>query len=295
VAWVNEEGSRFLPGMTGSASYVGHIELTDIQDNLDADGIRCGDAIQSLLDATPVLLMRESLRDIGGYVELHIEQGPVLESEGIPIGVVSAVQGYRVFEVTVRGRTAHAGTTPHNMRKDAMRGAISVIAALSEEFDDPDGGITRFTVGRISALPGSPSTVADEVTFTIDLRHPKKAFLDQAVDTVVQLAEQYAFPCKAESLLIEVLEPAQFDEHITGTIQQVADDLGYESHPMLSGAGHDAALLSTRYAAGMIFIPSHKGISHHPDENSSDADLIAGASVLADVLGQLASPSPEKR
>lgn len=290
VAWVNEEGSRFLPGMIGSASYVGHIDIADIEDNRDTDGTRLGDAIRSLLDATPGLPVRPLPHAVSAYVELHIEQGPILEKAGIPIGVVSAVQGYRVLEVTVRGRTAHAGTTPHSMRKDAVRGAVAVIAALTRELSDAQE-TTRFTVGRISALPGSPSSVADEVTFTIDLRHPSKDVLDRAVETISRFAERFAEPCSAETVLVEVLEPVQFNQTIVDTIGQVAEEAGYRTHAILSGAGHDAAMMATRHPAGMIFIPCHQGISHHPDENASDADLIAGTVVLGETLKRLAQSS----
>lgn len=290
VAWVNEEGSRFLPGMIGSASYVGHLDIADIEDNRDAENLRLGDAIRLFREATPDLPLRSRPSSVAAYVELHIEQGPILEAAGVPIGVVSGVQGYRVFELTVRGRTAHAGTTPHSLRRDAVRSAVGVIQALQDELSDAEE-VTRFTVGRLSALPGSPSSVADEVVFTIDLRHPDKAVLDRATETIPELASRVARPCSVDTELVEVLEPVEFDETVTDVIAESATASGYTSHCLLSGAGHDAALIATCHPAGMIFVPCFEGISHHPDEDASDADLIAGAVVLAEAMKRLAQRS----
>lgn len=287
VAWSNEEGSRFLPGMMGSAIYVHHLKLDDVLNNIDAVGIRLGDALGELLDATPELAMHSAPRPLAGYVELHIEQGPVLEAAGVPIGVVSGVQGYRVIEVVIRGRTAHAGTTPAAMRQDAMIAAVEVIRALSETFQDPED-LTRFTVGRFTASPGSPSTVPDLVTFTIDIRHPEKTFLDLAFTTIMNMAKLHCRPCRAEVTLLEILEPVKFDPAIVELINMSALQRGYQTQRILSGAGHDAALLATCYPAGMIFVPCEKGISHHPKENAATADLIAGVEVLTYCLKQLA-------
>jgi len=287
VAWSNEEGSRFLPGMLGSASYVRHLKIDDVLGNLDAGDIRLGDALSVFLKATPELPMHSTSRPLAGYVELHIEQGPVLEAAGIPIGVVSGVQGYRVMEVVIRGRAAHAGTTPAKMRQDAMIGAVNVIRALSEYFQDDEDN-TRFTVGRITALPGSPSTVPDLVTFTIDIRHQEKGFLDQAFSTIENMANLHSRPCRATVELLEILEPVQFNPTIIEVIDNCALHKGYKTLRILSGAGHDAALLATRYPAGMIFVPCENGISHHPDENATTEDLIAGVEVLTYCLKQLA-------
>lgn len=288
VAWTNEEGSRFIPGVMGSSFYVDRLSISEIEDKLDPDGVRLGDALAELLAATPDLPVREQPRPIAGLVEAHIEQGPILEAERLTIGVVEGVQGMRWMEITVRGRTDHAGTTPLRQRRDAMLAATSMVQALADALDDPDD-IIRFTVGRFIARPGAPNTVADEVTFTIDLRHPDEDVLERSTQTIRRVVAEKAGACDVDIALQESLKPVRFDERIVETVASATSDLGLPARRMVSGAGHDAAVLAQRYPCGMAFVPCHKGISHHPSENADEADLIAGAAVLAETLRRLAS------
>lgn len=288
VAWTNEEGSRFIPGVMGSSFYVDRLSISEIDDKQDPDGVRLGDALGELLASTPDLPVRDQPRPIAGLVEAHIEQGPILEAERLTIGVVEGVQGMRWMEITVRGRTDHAGTTPLRQRRDAMLAATSIVQALADALHDPDD-IIRFTVGRFIARPGAPNTVADEVTFTIDLRHPDEDVLERSTETIERVVAEKAGDCDFDIALQESLKPVRFDECIVETVASATSDLGLPARRMVSGAGHDAAVLAQRYPCGMVFVPCHKGISHHPSENADEADLIAGAAVLAETLRRLAS------
>jgi len=288
VAWTNEEGSRFIPGVMGSSFYLDRLSIGEIADKQDPDGVRFGEALGELLASTPDLPVREQPRPIAGLVEAHIEQGPILEAERLTIGVVEGVQGMRWMEITVRGRTDHAGTTPLRQRRDAMLAATAMVQALADALHDPDD-IIRFTVGRFIARPGAPNTVADEVTFTIDLRHPDEDVLERSTEKIRRTVAEKAGACDADIELQESLKPVRFDQRIVETVASAASDLGLPARRMVSGAGHDAAVLAQRYPCGMVFVPCHKGISHHPSEDADEADLIAGAAVLAETLRRLAS------
>ncbi|MEQ9814751.1 MAG: M20 family metallo-hydrolase [Azospirillaceae bacterium] len=287
VAWSNEEGSRFAPGVMGSAVYAGHVKLSEIADNRDPAGTRLADALKDFLAATPDLPVHDHAQPIAGLVEAHIEQGPILENEGRTIGVVEAVQGIRWLEVTVRGEAAHAGTAPLRGRRDALLAATSMVQAMNEALYDPDD-VIRFTVGRFIVEPGSPNTVADRVLFTIDLRHPDAGVLKTAVETLRRVATETAPPCTAAVKVLETLEPVRFDEAIVAAVASASEALGLPGRRIVSGAGHDAAQIAPHYPAGMIFVPCHKGISHNPAENADESDLIAGADVLAGTLARLA-------
>ncbi len=288
VAWSNEEGSRFMPGVMGSSYYVGRLSIGEVGNNRDPDGITLGQALGAFLASTPDIAFHATPRPIAGLVEAHIEQGPILETEQLAIGVVEGGQGMRWMEVTVRGRTDHAGTTPLRQRRDAMLSATAMVQALNEALYDPDD-VLRFTVGRFIAKPGSPNTVADEVVFTIDLRHPDETVLEQSMATIRRVVDDQVGACEVDIKVHESLEPVRFDKTIVDTVAAATAALDLPARRMVSGAGHDAAVMAPYHRCGMIFVPCHKGISHHPAENADEADLVAGATVLAETLRRLAT------
>lgn len=179
VNWTNEEGCRFSPGCMGSMVHVGTKSLQDCLATVDADGITFAEALHDTLVDHPTGAARETGRPMRSYVELHIEQGPVLALAGRPVGVVSSIQGCRWFEIGIFGETRHAGTTPLSARRDALREAVEVVSAISHALSD-DRDVLRFTVGRFVVEPGAPNVVPNKVVFTIDLRHPDEAILEQA-------------------------------------------------------------------------------------------------------------------
>ena len=287
VAWTNEEGGRFAPGAMGSAVFVGQLELADCLDLTDAAGIRLGAALAETLAATPDLPRRPFAFPIAAYVEPHIEQGPQLEAAGRPIGVVSGIQGACWYEVEVVGEAGHAGTAPLAGRRDAVRAAVAMIAALQELMHDPADQL-RFTVGRIEVLPNSPNTVPARVDFSIDFRHPEAALLDRRGARIGEVCRRCAGPCEVTVTNTFERAPCAFPDRIVGTIEAAAQALGIGHMRLSSGAFHDANFIADLAPTGMIFVPCAKGISHSPAESATPENLAAGARVLAATLVELA-------
>lgn len=286
VAWVNEEGSRYQPGAMGSLVFTGQARVTDFLDRRDREGESLVTGLERLLLATPYVSKRRD-QVPAAYVEAHIEQGPILEDEGLPIGVVEAIQGTRWFQVEVRGETAHAGTTPMARRRDALVAATAMIQRLGQLLPDAEDTV-RFTVGRFEVSPGAPNTVPDRVLFTIDLRHPRAEVIDQASRTIEATCHDLAGPCEVTMTRPTNVEPTAFDGAIVQKVEDWAGALQFPYRRMVSGAGHDAMHLARLAPTAMIFIPCEKGISHHPAERTSSRDAANGARVLAAVLADLA-------
>ena len=284
VAWTNEEGSRFAPGCMGSMAWSGARPLADFAEIADPQGVRFGEALAEHLLAEADL----PRRPLGGrphaYIEAHIEQGPRLEADGLDIGVVTGIQGSRWFTVTITGASAHAGTTPVSMRRDALQAAVRAIQALNGLMTDP-GDRLRFTIGSLTVEPGSSNSVAGRVRFTIDLRHPDLSVLTERGDAVEDTIRRAVRPV-AEVTVAETFNapPLDFDPARIGNLGAAAEALGLRWTAMPSGAFHDAQLVANVSPAAMIFVPSHNGISHNPAEFSSASQLAAGTRVLAVTL-----------
>ena len=288
VAWSNEEGGRFQPGAMGSAVFAGDYPLADALKSVDPQGTVLADALQETLDSTPGVAARAMRFPMAGYVEAHIEQGPRLENDDLTIGVVSGVQGLTWYRVEVFGEEAHAGTAPLRGRKDALKSAVTMVAALEELMADESDTI-RFTVGRFECGPGAPSTVPSHVLFTVDFRHPD---LDTFVDLggkIKGVCEANARGCRVEVGRTIYSEPVVFDPHVIDLVRDSATALEMPHMDMVSGAGHDAMHVAALCPSGMIFVPCEKGLSHNEAENATAADLAAGARVLASCLVDLAN------
>ncbi|WP_459695196.1 M20 family metallo-hydrolase [Acidisoma sp. C75] len=283
VAWTNEEGSRFAPGCTGSMAWAGAATLADFAAITDAEGITYGAALAEHLAAEADLPRRPLGGPAHAYIEAHIEQGPRLEAEGREIGIVTGIQGSRWFTVTITGASAHAGTTPLSLRRDALQAALRAIQALNALMADP-ADVLRFTVGRFDVAPGSSNSVAGEVRFTIDLRHPDGAFLAAKASAIAETVQRAALPCAATLSQSFAAEPLRFDAEITQRIEEAAAALGHSALHLASGAFHDAQLVARRVPSGMIFVPSRNGVSHHPSEFTSASQLATGTRVLAAAL-----------
>jgi len=288
VAWSNEEGSRFEPGGMGSAVFARDMRLADLLPARDPDGTALGDALARTLEATAEVPHRDSGFLIAAYVEAHIEQGPRLEAAGLPIGVVTGIQGQHNYEITVTGTEAHAGTTPQRDRRDALQSAVAIIAALGDLMHDETDTL-RFTVGRMDVQPGSHNTVPGHVAFTIDLRHPDGAELDRRGDAIEGVCQAHVGPCDVVVHRLNAVAPTRFDPKVIETVQHWADALDFSNMLIASGAGHDAMFVAKLCPAGMIFVPCEKGISHNEAEAATPADLAAGARVLTACLVDLAN------
>jgi len=288
VAWTNEEGGRFAPCTMGSMVFTGARPLADVLDVTDNEGVRLRDALAETLAATPLAAKREFNSAAAGYIEAHIEQGPLLENAGKTVGVVTGIQGLRWFNIEVSGKTDHAGTTPLALRKDAMRDAVAVINALAELTDDP-AGVTRFTVGRMLVTPNSPNSVASHVLFSVDVRHPDPQTIKRLGEAVEPLARKAAKHCGVKVTPTLHDDPCVFDADVTNAVEAAAKGLELAHMRLSSGASHDAMYMARVCPTGMIFVPCEKGISHNEAENATPADLAAGARVLTAALVELAN------
>ncbi|SLN75477.1 Zn-dependent hydrolase [Oceanibacterium hippocampi] len=287
VAWMNEEGSRYAPGMMGSAAFAGARSLADILAVRDADGVSVEAALACMPSFPPVDLPRP----VHAYVEAHIEQGPVLEREGFPVGIVTGIQGKRTYRVTVTGEEAHAGTAPRGERRDALFAAMDIVSALRRLTDDPEG-LVRFTVGAFTVRPNAPSVVPSSVVFSIDLRHYDAGILASLGDRVETVCETNAGVCHVAVEELSRADPKSFPVSMRDRIRAAAGALGIPHRDLPSAAGHDAGYLHLACETGMIFVPCRDGVSHREDEWAEPAALADGARVLTETLAGLADCAP---
>ena len=285
VAWMNEEGSRFAPGMMGSSAFTGAATPESYFEIRDSAGVSVADGLTQLRAAFPDLERRALRRPYAAYLEAHIEQGPVLEGAGRTIGIVTGIQGKQTFRVTVRGEEAHAGTTPRRERKDALLAAIDIIGALSSEARD-EADLVKFTVGRLVVEPNAPSVVPGRAIFSVDIRHPDSAVLARLGEDVPQLCRAHAGPCAVEVVRLTAAPSLAFPDDVTRAITEAAERWGLSAMRLPSAAGHDARFLNDVCPTGMIFVPCKDGISHNEAESATPGDLAAGARVLAEVIAR---------
>lgn len=284
--WANGEGSRFSPGYAGSEAFAGLLSLATMHAVTDGAGISCRDALASTLAAETDIARIGLGFACSAYVEAHLEQGPMLEQRGSTIGAVTALQGVRTCQVRVFGEASHAGTTPRHRRRDALKAAMRIIAALDSFYASPDIG---FAVGQLSVEPNAPSVIARQVTFVVDIRHPDTTTLQRLGDTVRLICESEKGPCRLEIQALVDKPAIMFPADIARRIEQAAAALSLPHMPILSLAGHDARSLVKTCPTGIIFIPCRDGLSHNEAEAIEPGHAHAGAQVLADVLWDLAN------
>jgi beta-ureidopropionase / N-carbamoyl-L-amino-acid hydrolase len=285
--FTNEEGARFQPDMLGSLVYAGGMSVADAHNARAIDGKLLGDELRRigyLGDREPGFVRPHA------FVELHIEQGPILEAEGLTIGAVTGVQGISWAEYTLSGVSNHAGTTPMRLRRDAGYAAMAIASGI-RDLVCAFGGDQVGTVGRIELVPNLINVVAARATFTLDLRNTDEATLQRAEAAAAVLIERV---CAGEKVGVEkrVLaryEPVAFDPALIEMVSARAAARGFKHRRMASGAGHDAQMFARICPTGMIFVPSAKGLSHNVAEFTEPADIDAGAQVLTDVILELAA------
>lgn len=289
--FTDEEGARFQPDMLGSLVYVGGMALEDALDVKAADdGARLGDELARIGYAGPTPCPAASAPH--AYFELHIEQGPVLEDEGITIGAVTGVQGISWTELTITGQSAHAGTTPMRLRHDPGYVAAAIttgVRALAAEM----GGTQVVTVGRMDFRPNLVNVIPASVTMTVDLRNTDEVLLQQAEAVFDALCEQLAAEegVTIERRTLARFEPVVFDAAMVDLVESTAVRLGHSTRRMPSGAGHDAQMLARVCPTSMVFVPSVNGLSHNIAEYTDPADITAGADVLLQVVLSVAGPA----
>ncbi len=288
AVWTNEEGSRFSPGAMGSRAFAAPDALADFLDCRDGAGVRFEAARDAALAALPEAAPAALGRPVHAYVEAHIEQGPELEASACRLGVVSGIQGVRWFEITLTGHSAHAGTTPLDRRQDALLTAARLVAAIGDMAAARNDRTLRLTTGRFDVAAAAINTVAGQVVFTIDLRHPAETVLDECEAAIHALVAERAGDCGTAVRRLMQRAPTPFADDVVGVVEAACQATGAPTGRLVSGAFHDAMYLADRCPTAMLFVPSHRGISHHPAEDTDEADLVLGARVLAAVLTELA-------
>ena len=278
VVWTNEEGSRFAPAMVSSGVFGGVFDLEYGLSRADQDGKTMGEELERIGYAGP-----EDVggRDVHAYFEAHIEQGPILEAEDKPIGVVTDAQGQRWYEVTLTGVESHAGPTPMDRRKDALLGAARVVELVNRIGLD-NAPVACATVGMMNVHPNSRNVIPGRVFLTIDFRHPVDevlAGMDQAMrEGVDKIAADIGLEVELEQIFYYA--PIAFEESCVAAVRRGAEDCGYPMRDMVSGAGHDACYLANVAPTSMIFVPCVDGISHNEIEDAKPEWITAGGEVL---------------
>ena len=285
--FTDEEGARFAPDMLGSLVYAGGMTTEQAHDVIGIDGARFGDELARIgyLGSVPCPGTTPH-----AFVELHIEQGPLLEVNGVRIGAVTGVQGISWQEVVIDGQSNHAGTTPMHLRKDPAYAAAE-LTVFVRQLASRYGGDQVCTVGKIDLHPNLTNVVASRATLTLDVRNTDEIILQKAEAEIAAfctaLAEREQVTI-ARRVLVR-FEPVIFHDRVINMVESAARTRGDSVQRMPSGAGHDAQMLARMCPSGMIFVPSHKGLSHNVNEHTDEADLVAGANILLDVMLQLSS------
>ena len=282
VVWTDEEGCRFTTKTMGSAVFAGLRPEAEVLDGVDPDGIRFGDELVRIGYAG---LERCGGFPIKAYFENHIEQGPILENEELPIGVVLGAQGQRAFQITVTGEEGHAGTLPMNLRKDAFLGAARMTDALNAvAFNHEPWPV--ITVGHVRLRPNSRNTIPGQTVFTIDSRHPNAETLAAVKVEMISVCEAIAADMNLELEILETnySEVATFDADLVQSIREAAARWNFSCRDMFSGAGHDACKIANVAPTAMIFVPCKDGVSHTEREDAAPEDLAAGTQILAQVM-----------
>jgi N-carbamoyl-L-amino-acid hydrolase len=295
VAWTNEEGSRFSPAMVGSGAFTGVFALDAALATRDntAPELTLGSELERIGFAGPEAV---GGRKVAAYFEAHIEQGPILEAAGLPLGIVTGAQGQRWYEVTVTGQEAHAGPTPMKRRHDALVGAARMIDAVNL-IGHAHAPYACATVGFVQVSPNSRNTIPGRVFFTVDFRHPDDAVLTRMDCDLREACAAAAAATQQLEVAVEefwYFPPTPFDPALVAKVREAAAAQGYPHQDIISGAGHDAVYMARVAPAAMIFVPCVGGISHNEIEDAKPEDLTAGCNVLLNALLETAdAPTPE--
>ncbi|HVV41796.1 MAG TPA: Zn-dependent hydrolase [Nitrobacter sp.] len=286
VNWTNEEGSRFAPAMMASAAYAGDFTTDDILSRKDADGITVAEALDSIGYRGPETV---GTQKFGAFVELHIEQGPILEAENKTIGVVNHGQGVMWYDGRIVGFESHAGSTPMPLRRDALATLSEIVLAV-EKIACAHAPNAVGTIGEAVIASPSRNVIPGEIAFTMDVRSADQTILD-ALDREIRAAIADIAARRKVDVQLEKIwtkPPTHFDPKLVDAVETAAKALGYSHRRITSGAGHDACNLNTVMPAAMIFVPCKDGISHNELEDATQADCGAGANVLLHTVLSLA-------
>ena len=283
--WTNEEGARFVPPMLASGVVSGKFDAQWVYDKEDVNGLRYEDELMRIGYKGE---KENRLKDVKAYFEPHIEQGPVLDAQGKNFGVVTGALGITGLDITIKGEANHAGTTPMSHRKDPMAAAAEAISAIRKncvDFGEP----AVLTVGIINALPASKNIIPGEVYFSIDLRYHTDEGMSELENQTRKIIMDI---CGRYNVEVDIqrywrADPTHFNDVITACVEEAARENNMDYIRIISGAGHDAVFINEVMPAGMLFVPSIKGMSHCPQEETDWEDIVKGTEITADVLLKL--------
>lgn len=292
INFTNEEGARFTPPMLASGGLANEFTKDYIYSRKDENGITFKEALENI-----GFLGEEKnrIRHVKHFIELHIEQGPILEKENKTIGIVKGIQGNNWVTVKVIGQTNHAGPTPMEHRKDALVPAAKMIIKINELTKEIDG--LKTTVGKVYVKPNVTNVIPGEVEFSVDIRHEDNELRMYALE---RMKEQLSTIALLHDVEMDMTtdwhsDTVEFSPAVIQSIKNAADKLNYSSMELFSGPGHDAKYMASIAETGMIFIPSINGISHNEEELSLDSDIEKGANVLLQVVLDLAKALSKKQ
>ncbi|MFS0749769.1 Zn-dependent hydrolase [Oceanobacillus sp. 1P07AA] len=286
IALIEEEGSRFGGGLMGSRGMTGLLREEDFQELTDQNGVSTLEAMKEIgLD--PSLPKKRAPETIKAYLELHIEQGPILEDKKIPIGVVEAIVGLTQFEITVEGRAGHAGTTPMDRRSDALVSAAHIIAQIPSLAKEEGEG-TVATTGKLNVFPNGSNVIPSKTVFTVDIRSGKEEHIKNVIRNLNELVDSF----NKDEIQITVsqqlyMEPRAMNPNIISQLKKASSNLDIPYCSINSGAGHDAMVLAEVADVGMLFIPSRDGVSHTPEEWSDSLDIAKAVEILFETAKKL--------
>jgi N-carbamoyl-L-amino-acid hydrolase len=291
VIWTNEEGCRFSPGTMGSSAFANPALMAGYRLATDCNGVSFGQALGTVFDSFPGLPIRALGTPVAAYVELHIEQGPVLERAGTSLGVVTGIQGVRWYRVGFTGTAAHAGTTPMDERRDAMHAAVELAQQLYAMAAAEAASGLRLTLGHWEVQPNSVNTIPASALFTIDVRCPDETVLERFDNGLQSLALACGKRAPAACELFFARAPTVFPEATQAAVERACRRAKPGTTPLrlVSGAFHDAMHLAGQCPTGMIFVPSRGGISHNAAEETAPHDLFLGVRALAHTIAELAN------
>ncbi|MCP3028427.1 allantoate deiminase [Halobacillus sp. A5] len=288
ISLCEEEGSRFPLTFWGSGNITGKYNLKDAQNIQDSNGVSL---LQAMKEAgfNPDEYKSPLREDIDSFIELHVEQGLVLDQEKISLGLVSHIVGQRRYNISISGESNHAGTTPMHLRKDAMSIAARLIDYAAQKTPHIDSDLVA-TVGKICAEPNTPNVIAGDVTFSLDIRHHQEPVLKKFIDSFQEYIQETAWENGVSISLTQWMSaaPVQMTPQLLKIAQESAFEQNTSYRVLTSGAGHDAQVFGTHCPTSLIFVPSYKGISHSPKEFTKASDLEKGVDLLTDLLYKLA-------
>lgn len=288
VSMAEEEGSRFPYTFWGSKNIIGSIKKEEMVDIKDTNGISFTEAMNKA--GYDYKKDNDNKRDdLKAFIELHIEQGGVLEKENIPIGIVEHIVGQQRYMIEVEGEANHAGTTPMGYRRDALYGTskmINEIMELAVDYGDP----LVATVGKMEVVPNTTNVVPGKVTFSLDVRHTHKDIMVKFTEEIIKRISDIAIDMNLSININNYMngEPVAMDSNLVNIIENQCKENGLKYKLMHSGAGHDSQIFAKHIPTVMMFVPSRKGISHNPAEFTEVEDLVEGIKALIETLYHLA-------